>query len=416
MKAEIINIGNELLAGQVVNSNAQWIAEQLQLLNIPVYQITTISDTPQHIINALELSLKTSDLIIITGGLGPTSDDITKKVIANYFDSKLVFSQDVYNHIELLLKTKGINKINDFNKEQALIPENSKIFKNKYGTAPGLLFEKNNKKIICLPGVPFEMKQIFSEQIIDYLTKNFKLNPIEYKIVMIQGIFESELSDKLKDWETDCKKNNISVAYLPQPGLIRLKLSALGNSNVELQEKIQKEIDKLFEIIPDNIYGFDEEMPYENIGKILKDRKKTIVTAESCTGGKIASLITSVPGSSEYYNGSIIAYSNKVKQEILNIPADIIEKHGAVSKEVVELMAINVRKLLNADYSIATSGIAGPGGGTVDKPVGTTWIAVCAENNCISKKYLMGNLRLINIQKTSFEAFALLRKLILQDS
>ncbi len=411
MKAEIINIGDELLIGQVVNTNASWMASQINALGVDVVHITIIADDSQAIKNALSEAEKRADIILMTGGLGPTKDDITKKTLAEYFNSKLIFHQPTFEQVKEIFKARNF-KVTDINKQQALIPDKCTPLFNKNGTAPGMWFEKDNKVFVSMPGVPFEMKPMLTEQVIPKLQEKFHFGTILHKTVMTTGVAESFLAEKIKEWEENLPEN-IKLAYLPQPGIVRLRLTAKGNDKTTLQKQIDREINKLKTLIGDIIFGYDDISLEEVVGKLLKKKQKSVSTAESCTGGYIAHLITSIPGSSEYFEGSVISYSNKVKMTVLNVPEQDIIKHGAVSREVVEAMVSGVKKLLKTDYAVATSGIAGPTGGTAEKPVGTTWIAVATPEKVISKLYHFGEHRGRNIRRASLAALEMLRQEIL---
>ena len=409
MKAEIITIGDEILIGQIVDSNSAFIGQELNNIGVSVTQITTVSDDSNKIKIAIAEAEKRAELIILTGGLGPTKDDITKKTIAEYFGDKLIFSQDVYNHVEKLLSGRGIT-MNELNTSQAYIPSICKVQYNNVGTAPGMLFEKNNKIYFSIPGVPFEMKFLIKERLIPYLQENFEFKSIIHKVVMTQGIPESHLAKKIEDWE-DNLPEDIKLAYLPQPGLVRLRLSAQGEKD-KLTKLIEKEIEKLNKIIPDAIFGYDEEKIEFSVFNLLKEKGKTMSTAESCTGGTISALITSISGSSEVFKGTVVSYSNEIKENILSVKPETIERYGAVSSQVVEEMAQGVLGLMQTDYAIAVSGIAGPTGGTKEKPVGTTWIAVASKDKIISGKFLFGEERSRNIRRASVTALNILRNFI----
>lgn len=411
-RAEIITIGDEILIGQIVDTNSAWIAKELEKVGISVYQITSVSDNSEHIYQALADAQNRSDIVIITGGLGPTKDDITKDVLCKYFNTKLVFSQATIDNILSMFSTRGLVTLNDNNKEQAMVPESCTILTNTEGTAPGMYFEKEQTIFFSIPGVPFEMMKLMTTQIIPILKQKFKFKAIVHRVVMTEGIFEAKLAEILEEWEEGLKSSNIKLAYLPQPGIIRLRLSATGDDEKKLNSIIEKEIEKLKQIIPNNIYGYDEELIEEAVGKLLKEKNKTLATAESCTGGNIAAMITSVAGSSAYFIGSVVAYSNSIKENILKVDHAIIEKHGAVSQQVVESMTKGLLKLFKSDYAIAVSGIAGPDGGTDEKPVGTVWIAVSSANKTIAKKYLFGINRERNILKASIMALNMLLKFI----
>jgi len=407
MKAEIITIGDEILIGQIVDSNSAFIAKELNNVGVSVVQITTTSDDVNSIVNSIKQAEKRAEIIILTGGLGPTKDDITKITLSKYFNTKLVHNQEVYNHVKSLLAGRGIT-MNDLNGKQAYIPENCEILFNKVGTAPGMLFKQNGKVYVSMPGVPFEMKYIITEKFIPFLKENFSTEEIVHKTIMTQGIPESHLAEKIESWENNLPQE-IKLAYLPQPGIVRLRLSAIGKDRNKLNTLIENEILKLQKIIPEAIYGFDEEKIELALYKLLKKQKKTMATAESCTGGNISALITSIPGSSSIYKGSIIAYSNEIKHKILNVSKQTLDKYGAVSKQTVEEMCKGLLQSFNTDYVISVSGIAGPDGGTEEKPIGTTWICIASKDKLIAEKHLFGEDRGRNIRRATLTALNMLR-------
>ncbi len=411
MNAEIITIGDELLIGQVVDTNAAWIANKLNLLGIDIYKITSISDKKKSIFKALEQIDQSTNLVLFTGGLGPTNDDITKKALAEYFRVKLVMNNEVLEKIKTFVIKRNAD-LNERNKQQALVPENCTVIQNTIGTAPGMWFENNGRIIISMPGVPFEMKEMMNNHILEELKKRHKDYYILHKIILTQGLPESKLAEILEDWEKNFPQE-LSVAYLPSPGIIKLRITGKGKNREYIEEMIHNKVDALKNIIPDYICGYDEDKLEENLGELLKEKKAIVSVAESCTGGNIGQLITSISGCSDYFKGGIIAYSNEIKENILNVNKRNIEIYGAVSKQVVEEMANGILKLFNTDFSIATSGIAGPTGGTKEKPVGTTWIAVADKNTVISQKFVFGDQRDRNIQRASLTAINMLQKLIL---
>lgn len=410
--AEIITIGEELLIGQVVDTNSAWISEQLNLIGISVKQIISISDNKEQIIDTLNNAVKRSKIILITGGLGPTKDDITKQTLAEYFNSKLIFNEDAYNNIEAIFKRRSL-QISELNKLQAYLPDNCKVIPNLEGTASGMLFRKDDCIIISMPGVPYEMKTMMEKFILKELQNEFKLPYVVHKTILTQGIGESFLAEKIEKWENNLP-SNISLAYLPSPGIVRLRLTAKGKEKEKLEQLISLKIDELKAIISEYIFGYDNETLEEIVGKLLKERNKTLAIAESCTGGYLSHLITSVPGSSNYFKGSIISYANEIKLHELNVDEETLKKYGAVSKEVVKQMAKNILLKFNTDFAIATSGIAGPDGGTNDKPVGMVWIAVADKKNVNAHVFYMGEHRGRNIQKSAITALNLLRKKILE--
>lgn len=410
MQADIITIGNEILIGQIVDTNSAWIADQLISIGISIRQITSISDQEEHILHTLKYNSKYSDVLILTGGIGPTRDDRTKNTICKYFNSKLVINNEALQRIKKFLASRG-GKMNTLNKKQAEMPDNCIILPNHEGTASGMWFEKEGVIYIFLPGVPFEMKLLIEQEVLPRLSQYFSFPAMINTTVLIQGIAEAHLAQMLKSWEKNLP-SHLHLAYLPSPGYIRLRLGGKGQNKDELERIITQEIEKLYEIIPDNILSATFDKPEILLGETMKKMKKTLATAESCTGGNIGHLITSVPGSSEYYLGGIIAYSNEIKEKMLGVNTEDIVRHGAVSKQVVEQMAQGVRKMLEADYAIATSGIAGPSEGTKEKPVGTTWIAVASNKKVIARQFLFGSLRETNIMKASVTGLSMLIKLI----
>jgi len=409
MKAEIISIGDELLIGQIINTNSSWIATQLNLIGIMVNRVTAIGDSKQQILSSIDEAMHRSQIVLITGGLGPTSDDITKPALCEYFNTTLVFDAKVFSQIEIFLKIHG-GSMNELNRSQALVPQNATVIQNYFGTAPGLWFRKNDTNFISMPGVPFEMEAMMLNNIIPEIKNLFKLPVIYHKTILTTGIPESKLALNIKNWENFLPKD-IKLAYLPSPGIVRLRLSGFGTSLIK--DRIEEEILKLKEILGDAIYGYDDDKLENEIGKLLTSINKTLSTAESCTGGNIARLITSVSGSSEYFLGGIIAYSNKIKIRNLGVDKEIIKEHGAISKDVVESMAKGAIKVLNSDYAIAVTGIAGPTGGTKEKPIGTTWIAVASNDNIISGKFSFGDNRERNIIRASIAALNMLRTFII---
>jgi len=413
MKAEIINIGDELLIGQVVNTNAAWMAEQLNLSGFRVHQVSVISDARDHILEALSEAEKRAEVILISGGIGPTKDDITKHTLCEFFNTSLVFHQEAYNDIAELFARRGY-PVTELNRQQAELPEICRSIPNPLGTARGMWFEKNRPDsgktiFVSMPGVPFEMKEMMITTVIPWLKKTFSTRFIVHKTVLTQGVGESFLAAQIEEWENNLPEN-IKLAYLPQPGIVRLRLTAEGSDEALLRHIVEDEIGKLLQLIPEYVFGYDEQTLEQIIGQKLADKHLSLATAESCTGGNIARMITSVPGSSACFKGSVVAYSNEIKMNILGVSSLNIDQYGAVSEQVVTEMAANVRQLFNTDYSIATSGIAGPDGGTPDKPVGSTWIAIGTPEGVFATKHLFGDNRERNIRRISLQALNLLRK------
>lgn len=418
MQAEIITIGDEFLIGQVINTNSAWMAEHLNLNGVNVKQITSVADNEEDIILALSAAVSRVDIVLITGGLGPTKDDITKASLCKYFNTPLIFNNDVYLDVEAIFKKYG-KEVTAINRKQAEVPESCKPIRNKNGTAPGMYFELNEKLFFSLPGVPYEMKAMFENDVLPMIKNRFTLPSIYHKTILTQGIGESFLSEIITTWEEKLRESKLKLAYLPSPGKVRLRISAYGKEKGELIKLVEQQIENVKPLIKEYLYGYEvygepQVDVAETIGKLLRTKQATLVTAESCTGGYIAHLITSVSGASDYYRGSIIAYANEVKETQLHVDSLSIEKFGVVSKQVVEQMAIGARKKLNADFAISTSGIAGPTGGSAEKPVGTVWIAVAHPVGVLSEKFLFGDNRKRTIEKTTNAALNMLLKQLLK--
>ncbi len=407
MEADLITIGDEILIGQIVDTNSAWMARQLNDEGINIREIISISDQPGHILATLKESASHASIVLVTGGLGPTRDDRTKSALCTFFETQLVEDKDVLDHIIQLLAPRGI-MINSLNREQALVPAAATVLHNELGTAPGLWFNHNGTIFVFMPGVPFEMKYLMEYEVLPKIRKLFNTKTIIHRTILTQGLPESMLAEKIAHWE-DHLPDCISLAYLPSPLNVRLRLSARGEDKEYLQQLLEEKIKALVELIPDSIYGYGEETMAGSIGKILIAQKKSVGVAESCTGGYIGHLFTSNPGSSAYFKGGIVAYSNELKENLLGIDRSIISEKGAVSKEVVEAMAVAARRLLGTDYAVATSGIAGPDGGTPEKPVGTVWIAAAGPDSVVSKVYSFGNNRERNIIRSSQTALNMLR-------
>ena len=415
MKCEVISIGDELLIGQTINTNASWIGEQLNNLGFNISHGAVISDNKEDIISALNIASSRSDIIIITGGLGPTKDDITKHTLTKYFNTSLELKKDIETSI--IAYFKSVNRpILKSNLDQALLPKSCQVLSNTRGTASGMWFEKNNIIYISLPGVPYEMKGIMQEHVFPkLLSKIGGETVVVNKTIRTHGMGESFLAEIIKSWEDNLGSDNIKLAYLPSPGIVKLRLSVVGLNQLILEKKLDNAIDELKALIPDQIYGYGNATLEGVVGELLKDKDQTLSTAESCTGGSVAKMLTSISGSSSYFNGSIVSYTNQSKVDLLNVNTSDIEKFGAVSQEVVEQMAANIRVKFNSDYGISTSGIAGPSGGTKEKPVGTVWIAVASKNRIISKKIKLGYNRERNIHVSSLSVLNLLRLELLKN-
>jgi nicotinamide-nucleotide amidase len=406
--AEIITIGDEILIGQVINTNAAWIGEQLSCIGVSVIQHTTIPDEHRAIIKALQTASDNADLIIITGGLGPTKDDITKTALCEFFQKKLVLNDEVAKHVEKIFSRYGTQLLS-VNKKQAEVPEGCRVLKNNHGTAPGMLFEENNKVYISLPGVPYEMKGIMEEEALPLISEKFNLETIVHRTILTQGIGESFLAEKIKGWANGLEKESIGLAYLPSPGLVRLRLTAKGLDRPNLEKKVSVAVDALRPLLPKHIFGEGNTTMAEVLGKLLREKGLSLSVAESCTGGNIAQKLTSIPGSSDYFKGGVVSYSNEIKVGLLGVDAALIEKRGAVSEAVAIEMAKGARDHLKSDLAISTTGVAGPTGGTEEKPVGTVWIGLATTKGIWAKKFQLGDNRERNIEVTALTALNLLR-------
>lgn len=410
VKVAIINIGDELLIGQVVNTNAAEMAKMLNAAGFDVVLTQTIGDDGETIRKFVVESLANSDVVLVTGGLGPTKDDITKKVLAEIFDSELVENVEVREHIKKMFVQRGY-AFTPTNQEQALVPKKCRVIFNAVGTAPGMCFAKEGKLLFSLPGVPFEMRAMMKE-VIRIMEDYFETEVIEHRTLMFAGIGESFLSDMLEDFEATLPAY-MKLAYLPQPGMLRLRLTAKGTSKKLILSEIENRKEALRHLAQDYFIGYEMNSLAEAVGEKLVEVQKTMATAESCTGGNIAHQITLIPGSSRYFKGTVVSYANEVKQQVLGVNACDLEKYGAVSEQVAKQMAQGVRQLLQVDYAVATTGIAGPDGGTEEKPVGTVWIAFADVNGCHAEKYCYASTRESFIDRVSNYALLMLLKKII---
>jgi len=411
----IISIGNEILFGKTINTNASFIADQLYTIGIEVQKVITIADNKDQIFNTLKTSFLETDLIVMTGGLGPTKDDITKQVICDYFQVGQVMDQKTLDNIQVMFKKRGFN-LNEINRLQASIPEGSVALSNKNGTAPGIWIEKDQKILVAMPGVPFEMKSIVENEMIPLLkSKIGNQHSVIHKEIITAGIGESALSELVESWELALPKH-ITLAYLPSPGKLMLRLTGRteNGDTQQLNSELNVQLSQLKKIAKNYIISDQNQSLEEVIGKLLIQKKAKMAVAESCTGGYLAHLITSVPGASQYFEGGLVSYSNEVKKEILNVRELNLKKHGAVSEFVVNDMAINAMGLFDVDYTIAVSGIAGPDGGTPEKPVGTVWIAVADPMRVIAEKFTFGSEggREVVIQRAARAALYMFYKLL----
>lgn len=407
MQAEIITIGDEILIGQIVDSNSAWMAQQLNLLGVDVARITSISDTSEAITGALDGLLSETRLVLTTGGLGPTKDDVTKHTLAAYFDMDLDFKPEIYAHIEQLFASLG-RIPSSRNKQQAEVPSGCRVLFNDTGTAPGMLFIRNGIYYVSMPGVPYEMKYLMEKRVLPVVEAELIRKHIVHKTILTVGVPESELAEKLEDFE-DSLPTNLKMAYLPRPGMVRLRLTAKGDDAPSLNALITEKENALKNILGPIVYGTDQERLEQVVGELLVARGETLATAESCTGGYLAHLITSISGSSRYYLGSILAYANPIKIGHLGVKEESLIQYGAVSEAVVTQMAKGARLRLGTTWALATSGVAGPDGGTDEKPVGTVWIALSGPDKTIARKFHFGKDRERNIKKSAFMALDMLR-------
>ena len=414
--ASIITIGDELLIGQVVDTNSPWMSQQLNNIGVWVHHRVAVGDMWEDIWNALDEESKRSNIILITGGLGPTADDITKPVLCKYFGGKLVMHQPTLEHVTYLFEHvfKRPMPLLERNRKQAEVPDVCTVLKNELGTAPGMLFEKEGKIFISMPGVPYEMKGLMKDKVLPLVKEKFQLLHIGHRTLLTAGIGESFLAEMIKDFEA-ALPDFIKLAYLPNYGMVRLRLTATGKQSI-VENELDKQFKQLKELVKDYLV-IDEDITLQVlIGRMLKDKHKTVATAESCTGGYIAHLITSVPGSSNYFKGSVVSYDNSIKKNILKVKDETLQTVGAVSEETVREMLRGVLNIMQTDYAIAVSGIMGPDGGTPDKPVGTVWLAVGNNENIETKKFQFRFERLRNIELTAINALNFLHAFILKQS
>ena len=409
MQVEILTIGDELLLGQVVDTNSAWMGAMLAKEGFRVQGITSIGDDAKTILDTLGRLMDNVDIVLITGGLGPTNDDITLQTLADFFGSKLVFDASVYADIERMFP--GRPNMNALNRDQAMVPKDAIVIHNKVGTAPITWFESEGKVVVSMPGVPAEMKQVMTDEIIPRLKKRFKVPSIQHRHALVHGVGESSLAIQLKEWE-GALPSFIKLAYLPQVGLVRLRLTGSLPNKTILTKSLDEAVDKLVPLLGNSLLALEDITPAEVIDRLCKQKKISLSVAESCTGGYIAHLITSQAGSSVYFKGGVVAYDNAVKCDVLNVQEKDLIKSGAVSQTVVEQMARGVRELLHTDVAVATSGIAGPTGGTDEKPVGTVWIAVATSSQVISRLFQFGTFRDRNITRASLEALAMIKEVL----
>jgi nicotinamide-nucleotide amidase len=415
MKATIITIGDEILIGQIVDTNSAFIAKSLDRIGVEINEMISISDDKKHILDTFAKLQNTVDLVIITGGLGPTKDDITKTTFCDYFEDELVVDKDVENHVVELIERVMNRKASQINKDQALVPSKCTVLHNQVGTAPGMWMKKENTVFISLPGVPYEMKYLVENEIIPKVVREYKRPYIIHKTILTYGQGESLVAERIEEWENNLPEF-IKLAYLPAPGRVRLRLSARGTDKEKLETAIAENVKSLDAIIHDIIVGFDDDETLEVVvGKMLAEQNKTLSTAESCTGGKIAEVLTSVPGSSQYFKGSVVSYSTESKINVLGIPESLINEHSVVSAAVVSAMALSIKKMMKTDYAIATTGNAGPSKGDSNAEIGTVFIALAAPNDIIVEEFNFGQPREKVIDRTVIKSLEILQKEILKN-
>jgi len=414
MKAAIITIGDEILIGQIVDTNSAFIAKSLDRIGVEVAEMLSISDDKKHILDTFAQLQNKVDVVIVTGGLGPTKDDVTKKTFCEYFNDELVVDQKVLAHVTELIEGFYKRPISQLNKDQALVPSTCTVLHNKVGTAPGMWMKKENTVFISLPGVPYEMKYLVEEEIIPKIVREYKRPYIIHKTILTYGQGESLVAERIEQWENNLPEF-IKLAYLPNPGRVRLRLTARGTNKEELEEAIESNVQSLDAIIHDIIVGYEENETIETvIGKLLSKQSKTISTAESCTGGRIASLLSSVPGSSGYFKGSVVSYATEAKVNVLGIPQNLIDQFSVVSAEVASAMALSVKDLLKTDYALATTGNAGPSKGDSDAEIGAVFIALATPEGVIVEEFNFGQPREKVIDRASIKSLEILQKEILK--
>ena len=413
VRAEIITIGDEILYGQILDTNTQWISFELDKLGIKTIRKSSVGDSAEEITAILNESKSRADVVFITGGLGPTKDDLTKKVLSDFFQCSQEMNEDALKDVTEFFFKRG-RELTDINRGQALLPTKAQFIPNKQGTAPCMWFDEFGVIWVSMPGVPFEMKAIMENEVIPKLISHFKTPIIYHKVIKTIGIGESYLSDLIQDWELSLPKQ-IKLAYLPSLGIVKLRLTAFGDDLEKLKLNVETQIDALRPTINSYIFGYNKDEISEVVGQLLLKNKATIALAESCTGGHLSHQFTQISGCSEYYMGGVISYSNEVKKEILHVSESILNVDGAVSESCVTAMAKSIREKFKSTYGMATSGIAGPAGGSVEKPVGTVWIALASEEEVITRKLHLGGNRMQNIHMTSLNSLNLLRRYLLKD-
>lgn len=408
MKADIITIGDEILIGQIVDTNSAWMAQRLGEIGATVRRKYSIGDRREEIVSAVEESLAASDAVLITGGLGPTKDDITKRVLAELFHSTLVRHQPTYERVERMMTARGI-EFNALNQSQALVPECCTVLTNHKGTAPGMWFEREGKVVVSLPGVPFEMEALMTESVLPKLQEHFALRSVVHRTAITFGLAESMMAAHIAQWE-DALPPYLHLAYLPSPSQLRLRLSAYDVEREEAVREIDSQFAKLLPLLGDYFVGWESDTLQSVVADKLVERGESLAVAESCTGGALAAKFTAMSGASAYFMGGVVAYDNSIKERVLGVSAETLRDHGAVSREVAVQMAEGVRRLCGTTYGVATTGIAGPTGGSDEKPVGTVWMAVSGPRGTVAEVKVHGRLRAQNIERAASAAINLLRK------
>lgn len=413
VKAEIITIGDEILYGQILDTNTQWISLELDKLGIKTVRKSSVGDQKSEILQILSEAALRADVVFITGGLGPTKDDLTKKILAEYFDCDLVMHSQALQDVTDFFAKRG-RELSDINRDQALLPSKAEFIRNSQGTAPGMWFTEKGVIWVSMPGVPYEMKNIMEQEVLPRLVNHFQMPVIYHKVIKTVGIGESYLSELIESWEIQLPEH-IKLAYLPSMGIVKLRLTAVGDDLTRLQEEVEQELQKVNPFIKSYIFGYEKDELADVVGRLLINQNATLSVAESCTGGHLAHQFTQNPGSSAYFMGGILSYANQVKIDQLGVSSEILATDGAVSEACIQAMAQGVQKRLGTTYALATSGIAGPDGGTEEKPVGTVWIALAHPTGVITRKLTLGGTRLQNIYLSSLACVNLLRKYILND-
>ena len=413
VRAEIITIGDEILYGQILDTNTQWISLELDKLGIKTIRKSSVGDQASEITQILEEAATRADVVFITGGLGPTKDDLTKKVLSDYFHCGLEMHAEALRDVTEFFAKRG-RELSDINRDQALLPTKAQFVPNKQGTAPCMWFEEKGVVWVSMPGVPFEMKAIMETEVLPRVIQHFKTPVIFHKVIKTVGIGESYLSDLIQEWELSLP-SHIKLAYLPSLGIVKLRLTAFGEDLSSLSSDVETELARVMPLISSYVFGYEKEELAEVVGQLLRKANASLSVAESCTGGHLAHQFTQIPGSSDYFKGGIVSYANEVKMNQLGVSASILSEFGAVSEPCITAMSEGARKVLGTTYSLATSGIAGPTGGTDDKPVGTVWIALAHPNGVITRKLQLAGTRMQNIHMTSLASLNLLRRFLLHD-